>query len=425
MHELKRGSESRSEAGARSKELKIVLLFTRFPVATETFLQREVRALQQSGARFECWSLWKGVESFEGIAVRRTPLTGLLKLLWCLPYWLLTHPRRMGWILRGLTRLRWRNPTNYAENLLGIGLGLVHARQFVRSRDSLVLHAVWASLPAAFGWTVHKLTALPFTFAGHAYDLFEDGGDGLLGEKIQAASWFRSSTDMGRRRLIQFGAPESRTQVIRRGLIPMPSCQAVRWPREVVRLLSVGRFVPKMGYSLLAEVFDALQSQSIEFEARIIGEGPGREIFEQRRQAAPWRQRVTLLGQQPYARVEEALAWTDLLLFTGVVAESGDQAGLPNIIGEAMAVGRPVVTTVVGGVGELLDGSPEKLIATRSTEERMEAIRKLRDDAALYSCLAKAGRDWVEREFDAGQNVRQLRAALEAVAREGNHDRGE
>ena len=48
---------------------EVVLLFTRFPYPTETFLQREVRALCALGVRLRLMSLWSGTPEFDDLPV--------------------------------------------------------------------------------------------------------------------------------------------------------------------------------------------------------------------------------------------------------------------------------------------------------------------------------------------------------------------
>tara|TARA_B110000037_G_scaffold146860_1_gene165846 strand:- start:61094 stop:62290 length:1197 start_codon:yes stop_codon:yes gene_type:complete len=388
--------------------MRLVLLFSTFPVRTETFLQREVEALLKADREIELWSFWGGEVEFRGRPVQRFRLVELWLLLLMLPYWFLRSPRRFFRVFRNLVRLRWRNPTNFFENLLGFGYGIILARKFEReATDDTVLHAVWASLPATIGWTVHLLTGLRFSFAGHAYDLFEDGGDALIRQKMEAACALRTSTEAGAARFLELGADQSRLRVIRRGFAQMPSYEPKATLSTPLRLAVVGRFVPKMGYDLLGDILDHIAAKGVLFQLCIIGDGPGRRAFEMRMDRSVWADRVELRGAQPFEEVLRLLSASDALLFTGTLAKSGDQAGFPNVIAEAMALGCSVIASPVGGVTEVVQHRVNGFVAG-APEAYFEAIIELQaSDEKRFAQLAKA-RKWVEENFNAHANMAEF-----------------
>lgn len=403
--------------------MRLILLFTTFPLRTETFLQREVEALIEAKRDIEIWSFWGGRAEFRGLPIHRTSLGQLWRLMLALPYWFVRSPKRFRALWGGILTLQWRNMTNFGENVLGVFYGCILARSFERSATGeTVLHAVWASMPATVGWTIHHLTEIPFSFAGHAYDLFEDGGDGLIRQKLACAFALRTSTAAGATRLMALGADEAAVSVIRRGLSEMPAFAPKPTLGECLQLAVVGRFVAKMGYGFLFEILAYLHAQGLSFKIRIIGEGPGQKSFQERARQTAWSRQIELLGAQPFEKVHELLQWSDALLFTGRVAASGDQAGFPNIIAEAMALGRSVITTVVGGVPEVIHDRLNGHLAA-SPETFHAALLEVRthNDRRLMQ-LAQA-RSWVEKHFDAHANMAAFWTVLEAERPEGRQPR--
>ena len=90
--------------------------------------------------------------------------------------------------------------------------------------------------------------------------------------------------------------------------------------------------------------------------------------------------------------------------------------GLPVVLMEAMAYGRPVVSTHIAGVRELVrDGETGLLVAPGSAEELAGAIGRLLDDAELRERIADAGRECVRREFDVERSAGQLEQVFREV----------
>lgn len=80
--------------------------------------------------------------------------------------------------------------------------------------------------------------------------------------------------------------------------------------------------------------------------------------------------------------------------------------GLPKAVIEAMFCGVPVVATAIGGNAELVrDGVSGLLVPPRSPRAIAAAVRRLYDDAALRTGLARAARDWAERELSVDRMV--------------------
>lgn len=381
-------------------------VFTTFPVATETFLQREILALHEQGVPLDLYSLWGGEASFAGLPVRRWKTADGMALLAEFAYWLWHRPKVLTEIVQTVVQHEPINPTNAAEQWLGLAAGLRWARPWAKAA---VRHAVWASAPATALWVAQQLTGAGYSFGAHAYDLFEDGGDALLGPKLATATVVRTSTHAGQARLVALGAEPDRVGLIRRGLWTLPPVRVPRPVRRPLRVLGVGRLVEKMGLSLTLESLQAARACGLDLTVRLIGGGPLAEALHAEAMRRGLQDIVRWEGPQPYAVVEEALGWADVLLFTGVVAGSGDRAGLPNIIGEALAAGLPVVATPVGAVPEAIQPEMTGLLAD-DAEGLAAALLRVATDDALVARLHAGGLAWTRAHFDVRRNAAALQA---------------
>lgn len=395
----------------------IAYIFTTFPKSTETFLQREVTGLQAHGVNLRLYSMWGGGGEFNGLPVERFAKWKLVSLVWWLPWLAVCRTRVLGELVRGACTRRPPSALNFFENLLGLGFGLVYAAHFRKERPAHV-HAVWGGGPATAAWLLWRLDGHLYSGAGHAYDLYQNGGDWWLREKLEPALFIHTSTDMGRRTLLERGLEDGKIHVIRRGLNTLPPLKALRADRArtPLRLLCVARLVPKKGFDHQFRIYAALQAAGVAFEARIAGEGPMRAELETMARAAGVADAVTLLGHRPQTEIAAQLVWADVLLHTGVVAADGDRDGLPNVIPEAMSAGVLVVTSPAAATTEAItDGVTGRVADVKDAAQWVAALVALRDDEASAARMQSAARAWVEANFDAKKNagrIAELYAAL-------------
>jgi glycosyltransferase involved in cell wall biosynthesis len=401
-----------------SRPVKVALLFTTFPKTSEAFLQRDVAALLAQGMDVRLYSLFGGGGEFRGRPVRRFNLWRLVPLfLLTIPWNCLRRPRIVRDLFEGVAMRAPPSWLNFWENMLGAGFAGCFYREFRRDPPDLV-HAAWAGGPATAAWLLWRILGLPFSCGAHAYDLYEHGGDWWLGEKLRLARFVQTSTEAGRRALVDRGVAAGKIHVVRRGLAEFPSCRPLRRPRRPLRLLAVARLVEKKGLDRQLRILAALRDAGVGFEARWVGDGPLRARLEAEAAELRLGGRLAFLGARPPAAVWEQLAWADVLLHTGVVAASGDRDGLPNVIPEAMAAGVLVVSSPMPAATEAVQQERTGLVADVDLPLAWQvALGRLADDDALAERLRAAARAWVEEHYDAARNTARLRALFEEAAR--------
>lgn len=386
----------------------IAYLFTTFPKNTETFLQREIIGMKAQGANLRIYSLWGGSSSFRGLRVTRFNKWRLLALPWLIPYEAWRRPEVLRQLLTGLATRRAPSWLNFWENMLGAGFACVFAREFRRQPPDLV-HAAWGGAPATAAWLLWRLDGHRFSAAAHAYDIYEHGGDWWLKEKLEHARFVHTSTRMAQQALVERGVPHRSIRCIRRGLDQLGKVKPLRATRAPLRLACVARLVEKKGLRHQLRIYAALARAGVEFQARIIGDGPLRPELERLAGELGVGASVAFLGHLPQHEVWTQLGWADALVHTGVVAPSGDRDGLPNVIPEAMSVGVVVVTSSAAATTEAISHGDTGLVASvEEPSQWVEALRRLAADDAFAERLRRNARCWVEENFDAHRNAERL-----------------
>ena len=183
---------------------------------------------------------------------------------------------------RALLRDGWRLyrrycPTN-SENFWTTVWAAIFAicrAQRIRQDKPDVIHGVWATGPATAAAILGRLCGIPYSFGAHAHDIYRHGGDAFLEPKLRAAHFVHTTTQAGVTYLRERANGASVKIILaRRGLDRLPPKIARDTTSRPVRLLSVGRLVPKKAHEYQLAACTLLKSSSVPFTLKIIGDGP-------------------------------------------------------------------------------------------------------------------------------------------------------
>jgi len=331
---------------------KVAFFYATFPRPTETFVRRELRALDQLGFRPNLFSIWQGDSVWEGRIVALFKLRKLLTLFFWIPYWFFLRPRECRDVLLCL----WNNPChsfqNWCETFLGLGFALVESHNF-KAQDYRLLHAIWATMPATAVYTIGKLQGIEFSLGAHAYDVFRHGGDWLLIEKLHSSKFVRTSSLSTAKRLEMLGVDQKNIKLIRRSLHQtVPRSTLALTDDTKLSLLSVGRLVGKKGYFHTLRIAQLLKTKGVPFHLLIIGGGPLLPNLLAERNRLKLQNEVSFGGSLEEEAVKKQYFHNDVFLFTGIVDPCGDRDGIPNVVPEALAANMLVLASNRAGAPE-------------------------------------------------------------------------
>ncbi|HUI05400.1 MAG TPA: glycosyltransferase [Verrucomicrobiae bacterium] len=396
----------------------VAYIFEIHPVLSQTPLEREVAGLMAQGLTVTVHSLLRtklktpnAPADIDRSRVDYFRWWEAARLVVALP----REWRRDPALLRDGWRILWRHrPTGFVNSLVNLWAAIFavcRAKQF-RTSGVQHVHGAWATGPATAAAILGRLCGIPFSFAAHAYDIYEGGGDQFLEPKLRAASFVRTITEANRAYLQQ-RAPEANILLVRMGLQQLPPL-APRGPApQAIRLLSVARLVPKKGLVHQLAACRLLKQWGLHPEARIVGDGELKRRLQ--RQIDRWALTgvVTLCGELEQEQVQEAYRWADIFWHTGVVDARGNRDGLPNVIPEAFAHQLPVICCREPGPTEAVtDGVTGLVVDVTDRAALAGAVRRLVGDEPLRRRFGENGRRWVEENFLARENMAVLAQAF-------------
>jgi len=393
---------------------RLAYLVSQFPETYETFITREVQALEDEGFDIRIFSLKpcrdEVVHEFALPYLSRTryaaPLLSLRTLV-PLAKFRIRHPVRCVRAVLGVIRKTIRKPKTLIRSLYAYLIAAPFAWEIL-AEDITHIHAHWASIPSTVASALSQLANIPYSVTAHAYDIYLPNP--ALCANLRSARFVVTCTDHNVEYL--WGkCPNSAANVLRvyHGIEPSFYTAAKHEPRETVEMLCVGRLVETKGHEYLLGACAELLKRGLRFRLRVVGGGPLRRHLEDMCNQLRLKGKVQFLGAMPHEELVSLYSEADIFVLASVVAPSGDRDGIPNVILEAMASSLPVVASAISGIPEaVLDGKTGLLVPQRNLEAMADAVEKLANAPDLRQGLGRAGRKLVEEKFDIEKNCRDL-----------------
>ncbi len=227
----------------------------------------------------------------------------------------------------------------------------------------------------------------PFSFTCHAYDLFRRDAAVRPEEwravaphvqKVVAISRFH------REFLLARGVPDSRIAIIpNAAALADLFLTAPESPRQLRKVLAVGRPVAKKGFGVLVQAWARARQIVPDLELDIIG---GAGLVEN----PPPGLRLWPMCDWP--QVVAAMKAADVIVAPCVVAPDGDMDGIPTVLAEAGALRRPVIASHVSGIADLIaDGVNGLLVPPGDVHALTMALVRLAQRPAELTRLGAAG----------------------------------
>lgn len=406
---------------------KVMYVAAMLPKRSETFVYRELLGLRAAGWDVDALSVRPpevdlGTEALDALASEAEVLyRPVVDMLRAAAAEVVRHPRSS---LRTLglagTLALGRDDIGGLRRakLLWQTLGVLGVAQRARAHGVEHLHAHMAHVPASIAMLLACQLGVPFSFTGHAVDIFSQRT--LLRTKLTRAA-FCACISQWHRRFYQDLLVESGMDTLEPHRLPVVRCGVdvaefsppASRPPGPLRIVTVGRLIEKKGFDLLLHALAKQPSDASDFTCTIMGGGEEAGPLESLRDALKLQGRVEFTGAVPNHEVRQRLQAADLFVLPCRIAKSGDRDGIPVVLMEAMASGVPVIAGDIPSIRELVAHDRSGLlVAPESVTELSAALgRMLRDDEARDR-MARGGRERVVEEFDLSLNVERIATSI-------------
>lgn len=404
--------------------LRIAYLTSQYPATSHTFIRREVSALRSIGVAIDTFSVRAPAVAELTGAADQVEATGTYTLLRQSALTYLSahlgeafrHPART---FRTFALALRHRPPGLKAALLSVAHfaeGIVLAAE-LRRRGIQHLHNHFANSGATVGLLASRQLGIGWSFTIHGISEFDYPAGLLLGDKIAAANFVACVSYFGRAQAYRLVDERqwSKLSVVRCGLELGELPHSEDAERSRLQLILVGRLSPEKGIGGLLQALAAV-APDLRPELVIVGDGPMRQELDALVAQLGLGDVVRFAGRLPEAGTLAEIARSDALVLPSFME------GLPIVLMEAMALGKPVIATRVAGVPELVTDGVEGLLFTPSNwDELAGRITDLAGDESLRRRLGEAGPARIAKEFDIKLSAEALRRLfLQAVPSAAN-----
>jgi glycosyltransferase involved in cell wall biosynthesis len=377
---MTQAAQSSPATGTTARPMRLAYLTTEYPKASHTFIRREILELERRGheivrlaIRDSAGAIADPVDRSEEERTFHCLRCSPLRLIWDALVVKLSHPVR--WTRAAL--MMWRMSRRSDRGLLRHIAYLIEAACLLREarrRGVKHVHVHFGTNAAAVARAMHALGGPTYSMTIHGPGEFDAPIGFSLGGKVADAAFVAAITDYCSAQLRRWAAPEhwDKINVVHCTVDDTFFEAAAPISDDSRTLVCVGRLSAQKGHLVLLEAAAKLREEGVEFRITLAGDGELRGLLEKKIAEQGLEEHVAITGW-----IGEEDVRRHLLASRGLVLPSFAE-GLPVVIMEAMALGRPVVTTRITGIPELVrDGENGWLVTAANVDELTDAMRSI------------------------------------------------
>ncbi|WP_313645835.1 glycosyltransferase [Pseudomonas sp.] len=400
--------------------MRIAYFVNQYPKVSHSFIRREILALERQGLEVQRIALrgWDAeLHDPEDLAergkTRYVLQAGIKGLLAPTLQALRAQPGRFFKALKLALRLGRRADRSWPYHLVYLAEAC-QVLQWLQASAAEHVHAHFGTNSAEVVMLAQALGGPGYSFTVHGPEEFDKAQALHLGHKASQAAFVVAVSSYGRSQLFRWVDPAHwpKVKVVHCGLERSFHEGQGSLVAHAPRLVCVGRLCEQKGQLLLIEAAHALASTGVDFELVLAGDGEMRGPVEALIARYGLQRQVRITGWIGSVQVRD-----EILAARALVLPSFAE-GLPVVIMEAMALRRPVLSTYVAGIPELLrHGENGWLFPAGCVTALTQAMREcLQQPVTVLQAMGEAAHARVLQRHDIDHEAAKLISLFKGAA---------
>jgi glycosyltransferase involved in cell wall biosynthesis len=379
--------------------MRIIYLLNTCPKISESFVLNEIVELLKKGHDIQILSIHSPMEDLMHDEVNEYNLLER------------THYFRCSYIFKGnyfnFIKYLFKFSIDDVINLkihvsrLIINLKLAYFATIIDMDDIDFIHVHFANM-GGIARRLGKIMGVPYTLTAHAYDIYQNPDADELRIVMEDAKSVVTISEYNKKYLSKEICFSNTIEVIRCGInLNKFNPQRKSDVSDRIKILTVARLVEKKGIEYMIKAIPRVIKEVSDCEFTIVGSGPLNDCLHQLVHDLDLGGYVQFKGDVSDSELMQCYEDTDIFILPCIIGENGDRDGIPVAMMEAMAMGLPVISTIVSGIPELVEDGVSGLLVPPCDEKSIaEAVVALSKNRELRGIMGEIGRKIIEKKYN-------------------------
>lgn len=382
--------------------MKLGYITNSYPMTSTTFIRREMEALEAMGVEIKRYAVrhWDGklVDPLDIAEQARTHylLSGNLLNLF-LSFFVVLFTQPAGFFRAANVWLQVCKNAGFSIKHFAYFLQATYLYRLTKKEGLKHVHVHFSTNATTVAMLAKQMGGPSYSFTAHGPDEFVDPTPASMFLKVQHAAFVVAISNYCRVQLVRFSSYDfwEKIIIVHCGIHVDEFEPSFTFDENNQSLICVGRICPQKAQLLFPAAIAKIKNEFPNMHVHFIGDGESRAALEAEIKKYAVEKFVTIHGWKANLEVRKMVKQNRALLLPSFAE------GLPVVIMEAFALGRPVISTYIAGIPELVDASCGWMTPAGSIDGIANAMRvALKTPVSTLEAMGKEGRKRVEAEHN-------------------------